>query len=240
MSDKKSKSEEKIDINKDNEINEFHKEKEKKEKNPSMNVKKISNLSESIINYFMIAICLFLNSAYNLNWFNLENNKSFLYAYFIFAAVLLYIIGIMNWYEGKDLLFLLDFILCFYFCAMFFKNSSLIPLDKLSDSLIDKNSLDNDKLQAMFYVLIFCFFFVMGISSLKKGLAFIINYFILFVAFGFLFFDYYYEHKHRWIKKAQSYCFIVSGCFMWIIGIIKFINHAFLAKETTILLGNSD
>ena len=123
---------------------------------------------------------------------------------------------------------------------MFLKNSSLIPLDKLSDSLIDKNSLDNDKLQAMFYVLIFCLFFVMGISSLKKGLVFIINYFILFVAFGFLFFDYYYEHKHRWIKKAQSYCFIVSGCFMWIIGIIKFINHAFLAKETTILLGNSD
>ena len=41
MSDKKSKSEEKIDINKDNEINEFHKEKEKKEKIPSMNDKKI-------------------------------------------------------------------------------------------------------------------------------------------------------------------------------------------------------
>ena len=237
MSDKKS--DEKIDINNLAEINEFQKEKEKKEKNPKMNVKKISNLSESIVNYFVIAVCFFLNSASNLKWFDFENQKSFIYAYFIFAAVILYIIGVMNWYEGKDLLFLFNFILCFYFIVEFLNYHSIIPLDDISDDIINKSS-NNDKLQAMFYIVIFCLFFVLGLSSYKKGIVFIVNYFILFVAFTFLFFDYYYQHKYSWIKKAHSYSFLISGCFMWIIGIIKFINYAFLTKQTTILLGISD
>ena len=240
MSDKKS--DEKIDINNINnqrEINELPREKAKKEKIPKMNVKKLSNLSESIVNYFAIAVCLFLNSAYNLEWFNLENHKSFIYSYFLFAAVLLYIIGIMNWYEGKDLLFLFNFILCFYFLVLFFNTVSIISFDNMSNTIIN-TSLDNVKLQAMFYIIIFCLFFVLGLSSNKKGIVFIINYFILFVAFAFLFFDYYYKHKYNWMKKAYSYSFIVSGCFMWIIGIIKFINYAFLTKQTTVLLGNSD
>ena len=240
MSDKKS--EEKIDINNINnqrEINEFPKEREKKEKNPKLNVKKLSNLSESIVNYFAIAVCLFLNSAYNLEWFNLENHRSFIYSYFIFAAVLLYIIGIMNWYEGKDLLFLFNFILCFYFLVQFFNNNSMFDLDKINNTIIN-TSVDNVKLQSMFYIIIFCLFFVLGLSSYKKGIVFIINYFILFVAFAFLFFDYYYKQKYSWMKKGYSYSFIVSGCFMWIIGVIKFINYVFLTKQTTILLGNSD
>ena len=240
MSDKKS--DEKIDINNINiqrEINELPREKAKKEKIPKMNVKKLSNLSESIVNYFAIAVCLFLNSAYNLEWFNLENHKSFIYSYFLFAAVLLYIIGIMNWYEGKDLLFLFNFILCFYFLVLFFNTISIISFDNMSNTIIN-TSLDNVKLQAMFYIIIFCLFFVLGLSSNKKGIVFIINYFILFVAFAFLFFDYYYKHKYNWLKKVYSYSFIVSGCFMWIIGIIKFINYAFLTKQTTVLLGNSE
>ena len=243
MSDKKS--EEKIDINNINnqrEINELPREREKREKNPKMNIKKISNLSESIVNYIGIAVCLFLNSAYNLEWFNLQKHQSFLFSYFLFAAVLLYIIGIMNWYEGKDLLFLFNFILCFYFLVLFFNNVSvsIISFNDISKTIIN-TSLDNVKLQAMFYIIIFCLFFVLGLSSSsKKGIVFIINYFILFVAFAFLFFDYYYEHKHSWMKKVHSYSFIVSGCFMWLIGIIKFINYAFLTKQTTKLLGNSD
>ena len=240
MSDKKS--DEKIDINNINdqrEINELPRERAKKEKNPKMNVKKLSNLSESIVNYFAIAVCLFLNSAYKLEWFNLENHKSFVYSYFLLAAILLYIIGIMNWYEGKDLLFLFNFILCFYFLVLSFNNVDIITFNDINNTIINK-SLDNVKLQAMYYIIIFCLFFVLGLSSYKKGIVFIINYFILFVAFAFLFCDYYYKHEYNWMKKVHSYCFIVSGCFMWIIGVIKFINYAFLTKQTTVLLGNSD
>ena len=244
MEDKKS--DDNIEINNNQNIN-LQELKLKKLINPRINIKKISNLSDSIINYFCIGVCLFLHSAHDLKWFDLSegNDSKYIFIYFIFAAVILYIIGIMNWYEGKELLFLFDFVFSFYFLAFFFKeNNKIISLDKMNKDIIYKkeeyNKEDNIKLIAMFYIIICAFFLVLGISSFKKGLVYIINYFILFVGFGFLFFDYYYEHEHNWLKKTRCYIFIVSGAIMWIIGILKFINNAFLSKEETVLLGKTD
>ena len=42
----------------------------------------------------------------------------------------------MNWYEGKDLLFLFNFILCFYFIVVFLSYHSIIPLDDISNDII--------------------------------------------------------------------------------------------------------
>ena len=54
-----------IEINNNQDINKFPQAKIKKEQIPKMNVKKLSNLSDSIINYFVISICLILHSAFN-------------------------------------------------------------------------------------------------------------------------------------------------------------------------------
>ena len=67
-----------------------------------------------------------------------------------------------------------------------------------------------------------------------------VNYFILFVGFVFLFLDYFFEDKYDCIKKTHYYIFIILGGLMWIIGILKFINSGFLSKEETILLGKTD
>ena len=104
-----------IEINNNQDINKFPQAKIKKEQIPKMNIKKLSNLSDSIINYFVISICLILHSAFNLNWFNLKENSKFCFTYFIFAAVILYIIGIINWYEGKELFFYLILFFLFIF-----------------------------------------------------------------------------------------------------------------------------
>ena len=270
-----------IEINNNQDINKFPQAKIKKEQIPKMNIKKLSNLSDSIINYFVISICLILHSAFNLNWFNLKENSKFCFTYFIFAAVILYIIGIMNWYEGKELLFLFDFIFSFYFLTLYFnenyktfftpdfddgsdkndgKNStnmnsnistnidiSSTIFSNISDSIItdeknEENLLDNNnnKLRAIFYIFIFCFFLVLLISSYRKGKIFMVNYFILFVGFVFLFLDNFFEDKYDCIKKTHYYIFIISGGLMWIIGILKLINNGFLSKEETILLGKTD
>ena len=270
-----------IEINNNQDINKFPQAKIKKEQIPKMNIKKLSNLSDSIINYFVISICLILHSAFNLNWFNLKENSKFCFTYFIFAAVILYIIGIMNWYEGKELLFLFDFIFSFYFLTLYFnenyktfftpdfddgsdkndgKNSTNMTSDistnidfsstifsNISDSIFidernEENCLDNNnnKLRAIFYIFIFCFFLVLLISSYRKGKIFMINYFILFVGFVFLFLDNFFEDKYDCIKKTHYYIFIISGGLMWIIGILKLINNGFLSKEETILLGKTD
>ena len=230
--------EENLEINKNKDNTKPPEEKVIKNEIPKMNIRKISTLSDSIINYFSIGICLFLNSAYNLGWLELDHNKKFLFAFFIFAAGVIYVIGIFNWYEGKEILFLFDFILSFYFLTIYFKEENYIKiLGKFNVDIFDSN--ENYKLQGIFYILIFCLFFIMGFSAFKKGIIYIVNYFILFVGFVFLFIDFYWEKKHNWIDDVHYYIFLVSGALMWIIGILKIVNQGFLSKDT-VLLGQTD
>ena len=238
MSDKNSQDKLKVKNNQDQDNTKSPEEKVNKNGIPKLIVRKISTLSDSIINYFAIGICLFLQSAYNLNWFDLEDNKIKIYIIFIFAAVVLYTIGIFNWYEGKELLFLFDFILSFYFLTIYFKEEYKGKISEKFNTNIISDS-DNNKLQAIFYILIFCLFFIIGFSAFKKGIIYIVNYFILFVGFVFLFIDFYWNKNHTWITKVHYYIFIVSGVLMWIIGILKIINQGFLSKDT-VILGQTD
>ena len=238
MSDKNSEDKLKVKNNQDQDNTKSPEEKVNKNGIPKLIVRKISTLSDSIINYFAIGICLFLQSAYNLNWFDLEDNKIKIYIIFIFAAAVLYTIGIFNWYEGKELLFLFDFILSFYFLTIYFKEEYKGKISEKFNTNIISDS-DNNKLQAIFYILIFCLFFIIGFSAFKKGIIYIVNYFILFVGFVFLFIDFYWNKNHTWITKVHYYIFIVSGVLMWIIGILKIINQGFLSKDT-VILGQTD
>jgi hypothetical protein len=238
MSDKNSEDKLKVKNNQDQSNTKSQEEKVNKNGIPKLIVRKISTLSDSIINYFGIGICLFLQSAYNLNWFDMEDNKIKIYIIFIFAAVVLYTIGIFNWYEGKELLFLFDFILSFYFLTIYFKEEYKGKISEKFNTNIISDS-DNNKLQAIFYILIFCLFFIIGFSAFKKGIIYIVNYFILFVGFVFLFIDFYWNKNHTWITKVHYYIFIVSGVLMWIIGILKIINQGFLSKDT-LILGQTD
>ena len=238
MSDKNSEDKLKVKNNQDQSNIKSPEEKVNKNGIPKLIVRKISTLSDSIINYFVIGICLFLQSAYNLNWFDMEDNKIKIYIIFIFAAVVLYTIGIFNWYEGKELLFLFDFILSFYFLTIYFKEEYKGKISEKFNTNIISDS-DNNKLQAIFYILIFCLFFIIGFSAFKKGIIYIVNYFILFIGFVFLFIDFYWNKNHTWITKVHYYIFIVSGVLMWIIGILKIINQGFLSKDT-VILGQTD
>jgi hypothetical protein len=230
--------EENLEINKNKDNTKPPEEKVIKNEIPKMNIRKISTLSDSIINYFSIGICLFLNSAYNLGWLELDHNKKFSFAFFIFAAGVIYVIGIFNWYEGKEILFLFDFILSFYFLTIYFKEENYIKiLGKFNGNIFDSN--ENYKLQGIFYILIFCLFFIKGFSAFKKGIIYIVNYFILFVGFVFLFIDFYWEKKYNWIDDVHYYIFLVSGALMWIIGILKIVNQGFLSKDI-VLLGQTD
>ena len=201
----------------------------KREELPFINVRKVSNLSDSIINYFAISISLFLYAAYTLEWFHLHDEdsqgKKFVEAFFIFAGITLYVIGILNWYEGKELLFLFDFIFSFLFIALFLKGQN-----NLGDLSPRK---ENSKLEGLFYIIFFAFIFIIGISSKGKGIIFSINYAILFLGFVFLFADKYFGNK--WIKYVHSYTFIVAAALLWITGILKLINNGLINKSIKIL-----
>ena len=199
---------------------------------PLIQINQISFLSESIINYCTLGICFFIYGCYGLEWFKIteEENKSFYIGYFLIAGIIIYIIGLFNWYEGKELIFLIDFIFSFLFISLYLKNKNL---GNISDYL---GQYDNDKINSIFYIILFCFIFVIGISSKEKGIIYIINNAVLFITYVFLFaYEFY---KKDIFKKIDSYMFIVCGALFWITGIFKFINN--LMNNSIIIFEPSD
>ena len=186
---------------------------------PLINIRQISTLSESVVNYFAIGICLFIYGCHGLKWFNIEEekNKQFYLGYFLISGIVLYIVGVINWYEGKELIFLLDFILSFLFIAIFLKNQN-----HFYDYMTNISTAD-DKLEGIFYILFFSFLLIIGISSKDKGIAYIIDYAALFVAYIFLFA--YKFFRNDIIEKIDYYMFIVAGAFFWITGIFKILDN---------------
>jgi hypothetical protein len=228
------KEKEKDNNDKNTEIPENIEVKEKKEITlPLINIRKVSNLSDSIINYFVIAISLFLYSSYNLEWFSLKEpeGKKFIMGYFIISGITLYVIGVLNWYEGKELLFLFDFTFSFLFVALFL--SGLSETEKSFGDISSDFGLENPKLQGLFYIILFCFMIIIGISAKDKGLLFPINYGVLFVGFVFLFADKFFDIK--WLKLVHAYAFIIAAAIMWVTGILKLINNGMVNKSIKVL-----
>ena len=137
---------------------------------PLIHIREVSSFADSVINYFCIGICSFIQGCYLLEFFEMENeqNLQFYMGYHLVAGIVLYIIGIINWYEGKELIFLIDFILSFLFITLFLKNQNI---GSISDYL---GKYDNDNLQGIFYVMLFCFILIIGLSSKRKGFFFVI------------------------------------------------------------------
>ena len=185
---------------------------------PLINIRKETGLSGSIINYLAMGICYVVYGLYHLGWLKVDQdkNKDFYLAYFLVASICLYITGVFNWYEGKELIFLIDFIMSFLFMTLYLKSQTLENLaGKVSEN-------DSDKLQGIFYILLFCFILVIGISSKEKGILYIFDYAVLFITYVFLFA--YKFFKNEWIKKIDFYIFIICGALFWITGIIKILN----------------
>jgi len=196
---------------------------------PLVHIRQIPSLSESVINYFAIGICFFIYGCHELEWFKIndETNQNFYLGYFLVSGIILYIIGIFNWYEGKELIYLINFCLSFLFIALFFKNQKIENFAELPH---------NDKLEGIFYILLFSFIFIIGISSKDKGYIFIFDYAVLFATYVFLFA--YKFYKNEIIKKIDMYLFIISGALYWITGLFKLFNS--LMNRSIIIFEPSD
>ena len=179
---------------------------------PSINTRNIPFFAVSILNYFAIGISLVIFAFINKEWFktHLDKNKEFFVKYYLVSGIVLYVIGIFDWYEGKELIYLIDFIFSFYFISLFLKEKEIGDITQ---------DCDNDKLHGTFYIIFFALFFFVAVSSKNKGPIYILDYAVLFLGYFFLFI-YKYIQKD-WIKDIYSYIFIISGVFYWITGFLK-------------------
>ena len=190
---------------------------------PYIVYRKYPFVSTSIINYLAIGICLFIFGVTNLEWFKSNTNSLFYVGYYLFSGIILYIIGLINWYEGKELIFLVDFIYSLYFIILFLLENKTFA--------ITEN--ENDQLHGTFYVIFTCLIICITISNINKGKIYIINYAILFFGYLFLFFHKYIDIS--WAIKVYSFIFIVSGALFWIIGLLKIIDNSLENRSISIL-----
>ena len=197
---------------------------------PYIVYRKYPFVSTSIINYLAIGICLLVYGITNLEWFNSNANIDFYIGYYLFSGIILYIIGIINWYEGKELIFLIDLIYSFYFICLFLLENKTLEIFKIT-----KN--DNDQLHGTFYLIFSCLIICISISNIRKGKIYLINYAILFFGYLFLFFHKYIDIS--WAIKVYSIIFIVSGALFGIIGLLKIIDSG-LENSSIFILEPTD
>ena len=189
-------------------------------------------LSTSILNYLSIGISLAIFGCDKKNFFKLQGHRPLRINYYFVSAIILYISGIFDWIDGKELLFLVDFILSFYFFSLYFREESEKKL-ALTIAIESKN----DELQGTFYVTLFLFFLCIAVSYKNKGKFYIIDYSVLVLGFIFLFLHRYFNAG--WMEDAYSYIFIADGILFWISGLLKMIDNV-MNNHSIILISPTD
>lgn len=183
---------------------------------PLINYKLNPILSSSILNYLAIGISSAIYGCEKLDFFKLQLNRTFYLNYYFISSIILYTTGIFDWYDGKDLLYLIDFIFSFFFFSEYISGSSIEFFKVIEPA-------ENERLRGTFFVAIFLLFLCIAISYINKGKIYIVNQAAIVVGFIFLFLYKYFEKE--WIEKVYSYTFIVIGGLFWITALLKMINN---------------
>ena len=204
---------------------------------PLINYKINPLLSSSILNYLAIGINLAIFGCVKKEFFKLHLHKEFYSKYYLVSGIFLYISGLFDWYDGKELLYLVDFILSFFFVSLFFFENRNEELNCFKFFKIFNEVGENEKLHGTFYILLFLFFFCIAISYKNKGKFYIVDHASLFIGFIFLFLHKYFDKT--WLLETYSYIFIISGGLFWLTGLLKMIDN-FLINNSLIFLYPSD
>ena len=198
---------------------------------PLINYKLNPILSSSILNYLFIGISFSIFGCIKLDFFNLTTSLKFCSKYYLITGIILYITGIFDWYDGKDVLYLVDFVLSFYFICL------NITEDNEYFTISGKGQ-ENEKLRGTFYLTFFLLFLCISLAYKNKGKYYLVIQSALTIGFIFLFI-YEYFGEPGWIKKVYSYAFIIIGCLFWLTGLFKMIDNL-MSSKTLIFLYPSD
>ena len=187
-----------------------------------IHVKCRNQLSDSIVNYFTMAIGFFMFGCINAEIFKNENDK-FLYWNIMVAGIAQIALGVYDWYKGKSLYILINFSYGFLFISWFMKN-------KLME---DKSIKKDEEYEGALYIIWFILTIIIVIGLKNKGIIYIIDFLILSIGFIFLFLDKYIVEK--WSKKTYGIIFIASGGLFWLTGVLRILNHFYLGNKFSLV-----
>ena len=199
--------------------------------NPDLYHVRLSNqLSDSILNYFTMSVCLFF---YGCNCAEIliikekddENDKvvdktlSLKINIIFISGIIQILLGIFDWYKGKSLTLLSNILFGILFVSWYIKYKES-P---------NQNNIKNEKYEGIFYILFIVITLSMIIGAKNKGPLYSINNLALVVAFVFVVVYIYADVS--WAEKVSGWAFIVCGGLFWITGLLRIINNQFLNKR---------
>ena len=188
----------------------------KKIQNNLFHVKFRNQLSDSIINFFTMAIGFFMFGCMNAEILYSDETKYLFYGNLIVAGIAQTILGIYEWYKGKSISILSNFSFGLLFITWFFK------YNLIEEGLIEKNK----PYEGVIYIMWFLLSLIIIVAIKNKGIIYSLNYIAVAAGFAFLFIDKFADQD--WIKKTYGFIFLVAGGLFWITGLLRLVSSSFL------------
>ena len=191
---------------------------------PMVNIRRTSNLAVAPINTFSLAIMLFMFAAPLMHWCSLKSPT--FGVSLACGGVCLYIMGIYNWYQNKNILCFIDFM--FSFLNLLICYFVRTVEDKSEEKLV---AIFENYMIATFFVLILVALAALAVASKKKGLIHLVYLGLLILSDVFIIvWIYRFEKgdKHlKRLRKVAGYFMFIASLALWYTGVGRFINEIF-------------
>ena len=183
---------------------------------PTINYRQKLNLGLSTVNFFALAMGLYMLSAPMMGWIDYESPT--LGTAYMFGGFCQYLIGFYDWYQGRTMLSFVDFVfgllhLTYYYTADLGKYSIWVPNEY------------HTYMQGVFYCLWFAMLLALIISLKDKGCIYLLYVFLL--ALGSIFLIIWEFSKKTWARKAAGYIIFIASIFIWYAGLARLMNYVY-------------
>ena len=183
---------------------------------PTINYRQRIHLGFSVVNFFALAMTLFMVSAPMMGWIGYETPT--LGTAYMFGGFGLYLMGFYDWYTHDSLISFLDFIFSllfftFYYTADLGKYNIWVPNEYYT------------YMQGVFYCLWFALFIFLIIAT--KNAPCITKFFGFLIGLALIFVIVWEFHQETWPRKTAGYIIFIASIIAWIIGLLRLFKNVF-------------
>ena len=183
---------------------------------PLINYHQNVNFGLSVVNFFGMAIGLFMLAAPMMGW--IDYLSPTLGTALMFGGICEYLIGFYDWYAGRTMLSFVDFIfgilhLVYYYTADLGKYSIWVP------------SYYHTYMQGVFYCLWFVILLFILISLRQRGCIHILYMFLL--ALGTIFLIIWEFSGRTWTRKVAGYIIFIASILIWYAGFGRLLGNVY-------------
>ena len=181
---------------------------------PTINYRRKVEMGLSVVNFFALALGLFMISAPLMGWIGYESPT--LGTAYMFGGFCEYLIGFYDWFQGRTMLSFIDFIFgllhfTFYYTADLGKYGIWVPEEYCT------------YMQGVFYILWFVLFIVVIVSLKDRGCIYIIYMFLL--TLGLVFIVAWEFSGKTWARKTAGYIIFIASILIWYAGLGRFLTN---------------